>query len=91
MKSGDDLGWRLSFKSSAVKELEAIPKIEQVRIKKLLTDMLDDPRSSGKPLKGDKRDLWRYRVGRYRILCDIQDDQLCVLVVRVGHRKDIYE
>lgn len=85
------MAWRLSFKASAVKELEAIPKIEQVRIQKLLTDILDNPRATGKPLKGDKRELWRYRVGRYRILCNIQDKQLCVLVVRVGHRNDVYE
>lgn len=84
------MAWTLSFKASAVKELAVLPKIEQMRLKEMLTGILDNPKATGKPLNGDKRDLWRYRVGRYRILCDLQDDQLIVLVVRVGHRRDVY-
>jgi mRNA interferase RelE/StbE len=50
-----------------------------------------DPRSSGKALTGPLLGAyWRYRVGDYRILCDIQDGALCVLVIDVGHRKDVY-
>lgn len=84
------MAWTLSFKASAAKELAALPKIEQVRVKEMLTSVIASPRATGKPLKGDKRDLWRYRMGRYRILCDLQDDRLVVLVVRVAHRKDAY-
>ena len=49
-----------------------------------------DPRSIGKPLRGEKAELWRYRVGDYRIVCRIEDAFLVVVVVRVGHRKDVY-
>jgi len=51
---------------------------------------VDDPRSAGKALTGPFNSFWRYRVGDYRIVCDIQDDVLHVLVLRVGHRKEVY-
>jgi mRNA interferase RelE/StbE len=52
---------------------------------------LDDPRSTGKALTGPQLDAyWRYRVGDYRIICDIQDDVLCILVIEVGNRRDVY-
>jgi len=50
-----------------------------------------DPRRFGKGLKADLAGLWRYRVGDYRILCQIKDRELLVLVVAVGHRRDVYE
>ena len=51
---------------------------------------LEDPRVSGKPLKGDLGIFWRYRVGDYRVLCEIQDGQLVILAALIGHRKEIY-
>ena len=52
---------------------------------------LDDPRSIGEALKGSKLgDLWKYRVGDYRVISDIQDGALRVLVVRVGNRREVY-
>lgn len=50
-----------------------------------------DPRTKGKALSGKLNHLWRYRVGSYRILAEIQDDKLIVLVVRVGHRSNVYK
>ncbi len=52
---------------------------------------LDNPRSRGKGLVGNLRGLWRYRVGDYRILCRIQDDKLVIVIVEIGHRKEVYE
>jgi len=52
---------------------------------------LDDPRQLGKPLTGNLSTLWRYRVGDYRLICELKENELIVLVVRVGHRKGIYE
>ncbi len=49
-----------------------------------------DPRASGKPLRGNLAGLWRYRVGNYRVICQHLDHELVVLVIRVGHRKNIY-
>ena len=50
----------------------------------------EDPRRLGKALKGPLGDLWRYRVGDYRILCDIQDGTLAVLVLQIGNRREVY-
>jgi len=50
----------------------------------------EDPRQSGKALKGPLGDLWRYRVGDFRILCDIQDGKLTVLVLQIGNRREVY-
>jgi mRNA interferase RelE/StbE len=66
----------------------------QKRILKFLRDRLaklDNPRSIGKALQGSRLgEFWSYRVGDLRIICKIQDDRLIVLVVRIGHRRDIY-
>lgn len=51
---------------------------------------LEDPRAKGKALVGPLGGLWRYRVGDYRIICDIHDDELHILVVKMGNRKDVY-
>jgi mRNA interferase RelE/StbE len=52
---------------------------------------LDDPRALGESLKGPKLgEYWKYRVGDYRIICKIEDERLVVLVLRIGHRRDIY-
>jgi len=53
-------------------------------------DGTDDPRKQGKALQGNHKGLWRYRVGNYRIIVEIKDEQLIVLAVQVGHRKNIY-
>ena len=53
--------------------------------------MEDDPKRLGKPLHGDKAGLWRYRVGSYRLICHMENKTRTVLVLRVGHRRDIYE
>ena len=50
-----------------------------------------DPRQLGGPLTGELKGLWRYRVSDYRILCEFKNNELLILVVAVGHRRDIYE
>ncbi len=52
---------------------------------------LDDPRLSGKPLKGELGEFWRYRVGDYRILCEIRDNEFIILAATIGHRKEVYD
>ena len=51
---------------------------------------LENPRSVGKALRGPLGELWRYRVGDYRIICDIQDQKLTILVLQIGNRREIY-
>lgn len=52
--------------------------------------LLEDPRNIGKALSGPQREYWRYRVGDYRIVCDIQDRRLVVPLIELGHRSEIY-
>ncbi len=52
---------------------------------------MHDPRTLGKPLKGRFSELWRYRVGDYRVVCELRDELLVVLVVRIGHRRGVYD
>lgn len=54
-------------------------------------DGLENPRRFGKALVGEYKGLWRYRIGAYRVICDIRDDELIVLAIDLGHRKDIYK
>jgi mRNA interferase RelE/StbE len=50
----------------------------------------DNPRQHGKGLSADRRGQWRYRIGDYRLLCEIQDDRLVILALTIGHRRDVY-
>ena len=50
----------------------------------------ENPRQQGKALAGALGGMWRYRIGDHRVICDIQDDRLCVLVVTIGNRRDVY-
>jgi mRNA interferase RelE/StbE len=82
--------YALELSSSAEKALERLPKNVVVRIDKAINSLADDPRPRGyKKLVGTEND-YRIRVGDYRIIYSIEDDKLIVLVVDVGHRKDIY-
>ncbi len=87
------MSWVYTIDERALKDLRKLGKQEQREI----IDYLDsrvvgegDPRRFGKGLKAELAGLWRYRVGDYRILCQIRDGELLVLVVAVGHRRNIY-
>ena len=88
------MSWAYRFDERALKELR---KLDQQAKRDIITYLDEritgdgDPRRFGKGLKADLAGLWRYRVGRYRILCHIKDGELLVLVVAVGHRRDVYE
>lgn len=85
--------WSVQWDDRAVKELRKLDKAAQKVILRYLKNHIaseDDPRRFGKALLGDKKGFWRYRVGDYRLICSIEDNILNVLVLAVGHRKDIY-
>ena len=78
----------------AKKEFKKLDKPIALKIlTKLELDLINhsSPRQSGKPLKGELGNLWRYRVGDYRIICEIQDNILTIVIVRIGHRKGVYQ
>lgn len=86
--------WQIDFLRSAEKDLDKLDKQVAIRILRFLHERispLDDPRLVGQALRGSELgNLWRYRVGDYRIIADIQDNAICILVVSVGHRCDVY-
>jgi mRNA interferase RelE/StbE len=87
------MAWKIEFDPSARRELEKLDKPVSDRILKFLHERvaaLDDPRRIGERLQGTLRQFWKYRVGDYRLICSLRDDRLVVIVVRVGHRRQIY-
>ena len=83
--------YRILIKPSAAKEIEAVgQKKDRQRVVASIHSMADDPRPPGcEKLAGD-RDRYRVRVGRYRVIYSIEDEELLVVVIPVGHRKDVY-
>lgn len=82
--------YRIVFKPSAQRAFFALPKDVQKRIDKRLLSLQDNPRPAGiKALTGEPG-VYRLRIGDYRVLYEIHDDQVLVLVLRIGHRREIY-
>jgi mRNA interferase RelE/StbE len=85
------VSFRVEWTERAVRELDKLDRKVALAIVRFLADRVDgqaNPRQLGRPLRGEG--LWRYRVGDYRILCHIDDPVLTVLVVEMGHRREVY-
>ncbi|QEA38261.1 type II toxin-antitoxin system RelE/ParE family toxin [Pistricoccus aurantiacus] len=87
------MAWRIELTDDAAKQLKKIGHSDAKRIRDYLRsriEPLENPRQLGKPLTGKLGELWRYRVGHYRIIADIDDQAIRILVIRIGHRREIY-
>ncbi len=87
------MAWTIEYAETARKQLRKLDKPSARRIVEFMDERVapsDDPRELGKTLKGSLGDLWRYRVGDFRVLCDIQDRKLIVLVLQIGNRREVY-
>ena len=84
--------WKYKYTAYARKELDKLDPPIKNRVDDYLKDicMLSDPTVRGKGLSGSRAGQWRYRVGDYRIICEIQGDVFLILVLGVGHRKRVY-
>lgn len=85
------MAWTVEVTETAAKTLAKLDRQVARRIVTFLREKLaelDDPRSAGKALVGS--DLWRYRVGDYRLIVSIEDTALRILVIRIGHRREVY-
>jgi mRNA interferase RelE/StbE len=84
----------IEYDAAAVKDLSKLDKQAARRLTTFMRERvatLDDPRAVAHALTGSELGhLWRYRVGDYRIICDIQDDHIVVLVLHIGHRREVY-
>lgn len=86
--------WTVEFQEQAIEDLEQLDKPVQRRILRYFSERIEnsnDPKQFGKPLTGDKKGLWRYRIGDYRAICVMGDHKLIVLVLAVGHRRKVYQ
>ena len=88
------MAWAISYTETARKQLRNLDPQTARRIVDFMDERIagqSDPRSTGQALTGPLLGAyWRYRVGDYRIICEIQDRALCVLVIEIGNRKEIY-
>ena len=88
------MAWIIKYAESSSKQLQKLDKQIALRVLDYMDErvaVLDDPRTLGKNLKGPKiGEYWRYRVGDIRVICNILDGQMIVLVVEIGNRREIY-
>jgi mRNA interferase RelE/StbE len=88
------LVWRIELTATAAKQLGKLDRGEARRITSFLRERVasaDNPRQAGKALTGPMLGAyWRYRVGDYRVICEIQDGAFLVLVIEIGHRRSVY-
>ncbi|HJY23852.1 MAG TPA: type II toxin-antitoxin system RelE/ParE family toxin [Hanamia sp.] len=87
------MAWTIEFDKKAQKEFAKLDKQEQKQIDKFLLKLTksNNPRQFGDALTGSMKLFWRYRVGDYRLICDIKDEVFIVMVLRVDHRKQVYK
>lgn len=87
------MAWRIEITRTATKQITKLDQQAQKSIVRFLRERLagaGNPRQWGRALQGEKHGLWRYRVGDYRLICDIQDQKITIMVLELGHRKDVY-
>jgi mRNA interferase RelE/StbE len=89
------MAWAVEFGRAAARELDKLEPQDARRILRFLTERVanrEDPRSVGEALKGSELgELWKYRVGDFRVIAAIEDARLLILVVRVGNRREVYK
>ena len=87
------MAWTIDYTQTARNQLKKLDKPVARRIVDFLDDRVakqEDPRTLGKALTGPLGTLWRYRVGDYRVICEIQHGAVTILVIRIGHRREVY-
>ncbi len=87
------MAWRIEITDTAKKQLSKLDRQVQLEIVRYLRERIgtdEDPRRYGAPLRKELAGRWKYRVGAYRLICEIKDEKILVLVLMVGHRSKIY-
>ncbi len=86
--------WTIEFRPKAAKQFKKLDKQAQLTIRAFLRNKIQnevDPRRLGAPLKGEFKNFWRYRVGDYRLICNIRDQTITIEILKIGHRRNIYD
>ncbi len=87
------MAWRIEYDPGAIRDLNKLDRSIRADVFNYMQERIaraDNPRNFGKALRHDRFGLWRYRVRDFRVICELQDARQIVLVVGVGHRKDVY-
>ncbi len=84
---------RFVYATKANKQFRKLDAVTQKRVKNYTSELqtLENPRSRGSALVGNLAGLWRYRVGDYRLICHINDDELIILCLEIAHRSKVYD
>ena len=84
---------KLDLSNKAQKQFKKLDSVTKRRLEKFFNEIetLENPRSRGKALVGNLAGLWRYRVGDYRLICHINDDELVILCLEIAHRNKVYD
>lgn len=82
--------WRVEFSRPAARQFTALPRKEQERLKARIDRLTENPYPSGVKKLAGEEGLYRLRSGDYRLIYTVQDEVLVVLVLKIGHRRDIY-
>ena len=88
------MSFSVRYDEKALKQLKKMDRsVQRLIVNWIEKNLIDteNPRLHGKGLSGDKSGYWRYRVGDYRILADIRDDEIIIIIVEIGHRREIYK
>ncbi len=87
------MSYRLLYTEDSLRQLKKMDPSAQRLIVTYLRKLehLEEPRSKGKALSAHLKGFWRYRIGDYRAICEINDDEIIIIVIDIGHRKDIYK
>lgn len=87
------MAWTIELETKALKDLKRLDKQDAKRIWSYLTERVatrEDPRTLAQPLSGQWSEYWRFRVGDYRLVCRLEDENWVVLIIRISHRKQVY-
>jgi len=87
------MAWKVEFDTVAERDLDKLDPQQARKILKFLAQRIakdEDPRRFGGPLRSNLAGLWKYRIEDYRLICEIQDEKILVLVLHVGHRSTVY-
>lgn len=87
------MAWTVEISAFAQKQLGKLDKPVAVRVLDWLDERIEgckNPRHFGEPLRGELSGLWRYRIGDFRVICELHDTRLVVLALSIGHRREIY-
>ena len=88
------MDWIVEFDPEAAEDFRRLDRSVQRRLQRYIRDRIipaENPRTFARPLRGEQAGLWRFRIGNYRMICDIEEQSVTILVLRIGHRRDVYD